>query len=81
MNQSVETDDLPLFFDPRLTAKDGAVLVFLKKRDLDGAWKKAAPGGKLSEIGYPNYRITSVRALAEAGGKQPPFVVVSSEQF
>lgn len=77
----MDPDDLPLFFDPRLAAKDGTNFVFLKKADLDGAWLKAA-GGKLRDAGYPNYRVTSVRSLAERPQKDgPPFAIITSERF
>lgn len=80
----VEKDDIPLFFDPRLAQKGegGAVFLFTKKSDLDAAWLRAA-GGKLRDVGYPNYRVTSVRSLAErpAAKDAPPVLLSSSEAF
>ena len=80
----VEKDDIPLFFDPRLAQKGegGAVFLFTKKSDLDAAWLRAA-GGRLRDVGYPNYRVTSVRSLAEkpVAKDAPPILLSSSEAF
>ena len=79
-NVAIQADDIPLFFDPRLAQKEPAALfLFFKKADLDAAWLKAA-GGKLRDVGYPNYRVTSVRALADRADG-PPFLLSTSETF
>jgi len=78
-------DDMPLFYDARLSTQ-GNVVLFLKKGDLDAFWTKATAGGGIGRSDRPKYQISSVRALkdsvgAASGASVPGFRVVGTEQF